>query len=218
MNDKRIEVFQDLHLTPGDKPVESIREHVLAQVALPWRHEAAREQEIRNAAGTGDLIALSRAAPDDVGDASLVLWQKSGGYHVSNIVPKKDGQLSIGQYNAILQDFASAVGQPAATAGGFSIEATKALQAPEDWFEPEAAAALRRFCNLANKSISHPKDQDRWMEFLILVHRSSSRAYSDLLARWLCEADGWPDDGARSLARQFEFAESLLQKYDSTAR
>jgi hypothetical protein len=69
---------------------------------------------------------------------------------------------------------------------------------------------------LANKSTgaSHPKDKERWFEFLISAHRTSARLDADLLARWLSEAEGWPEDTAHALAIDYEFALGLLQKYD----
>ncbi len=218
MSRTNLEVFRDLHLRTRSASV-SIRDHILSQVKAPWRHDAEREKDVKSyALKQEDVIALVREPADDIDEAGLVLWQEQDGYRVANIVPRKVGELGITKYNAILQDFVDRVAQPAAAAGGFIVDVTSAQQTLEDWMEAAPAASLRRFSNLANKSTGagHPKDQERWFEFLIAAHHTSERLDSDRLARWLSEVDGWPSDTAHELAIDYEFALGLLQKYDQS--
>ncbi len=217
MSDKKLEVFRDLHLRTRSASV-SIRELVLNHVKLPWRHDAEREQNVKSVAlKNEDVIALVREPFGDIDETGLVLWQEEDGYRVANIVPRNVGELGIAKYNAVLQDFFDRVASPAAKAGGFVADAGSGWQTLEDWLDPGAAEALRRFCHLANKSTgaSHPRDEERWFDFLIQAHRSSARLDAGQLARWLIEVDGgWGEQTARDLARDYELAAGLLKRYD----
>lgn len=218
MTEKNLEVFQDLHLRTRSADV-SIREHILAQVKEPWRHDPKREQSVRTyALRQEDVIALVREPLESIDESALVLWQEHDGYRIANIVPRNVGELGIAKYNAILRDFVTRVAEPAAKVGGFIVEVTAAQQTLEDWLEEEPAAALRRFSGAANKSTgaSHPRDQERWFEFLIAAHRTSARLDTDRLARWLTEVEGWSSETAHELALDYEFALGLLQKYDAS--
>ncbi|MEY2893104.1 MAG: hypothetical protein RJA98_3012 [Pseudomonadota bacterium] len=185
----------------------------------PWRHDAQQEQNVKAyAVDNEDVIALIRAATDDIDEAGLVLWQEESGYKVANIVPHNVGELGIAKYNAILRDFVERIASPAAIAGGFEVQLSAPQQSIEDWVDPEAATLLRRFSSLANMSTgaAHPRDKQRWFEFLIAAHRLSVGLDTDRLARWLAEVEGWPVETARELAIEYEFAQSLLAQYDQT--
>jgi hypothetical protein len=217
MPEKKLEVFRDLNLRTRSASV-SIRDHILSHVKAPWRHDVEREQDVKHSglSTNEDVIALVRESSDDIDEAALVLWQEDDGYRVANIVPRRVGELGITKYNAILQDFIDRVASPAAKAGGFLTDTGSGWQTLEDWLDPGPADALRRFCNLANKSTgaSHPRDQERWYEFLIEAHRSSAKLDPGQLARWLIEVDGWGEETAHGLAIDFEFACGLLNRYD----
>jgi len=218
MTAKSLEVFQELHLRTRSADI-SIRDHILAQVKAPWRHDPEREQNVRTyALKQEEVIALIREAFDGIDESALVLWQEDDGFRVANIVPRNVGELGISKYNEILRDFVARVAEPAARAGGFVVAMTAPLQTLEDWLEAAPAAALRRFSGAANKSTgaSHPKDQERWFEFLIAAHRTRARLDADRLARWLAEVEGWSDETAHELAIDFEFGIGLLQKYDAS--
>jgi hypothetical protein len=216
MGRTKLEVFQDLHLRTPSASV-SIRDHVLSQVKAPWRHDAEREQNVRSyALKNEDVIGLVRESSDDMDEVGLVLWQEEYGYRVSNIVPSKVGELGSTKYNNILQDFVDRVARPAATVGGFIVDLTSSEQTLEDWIDAAPAESLRRFSGLANKSTgaAHPRDQERWFEFLIAAHRTSARLDPGRLAQWLSEVEAWPPETAHELAIDYEFALALLEKYD----
>lgn len=218
MEEKCIEVFQDLHLRSRSSS-SSIRDSILAKVQEPWRHDSEREDDIReHASDEEDVIVLVRASFDDIDESGLVLWQEHDDYKVSNIVPRNVGELGIARYNAILRDFVTLVAEPAAHAGGFEIDLTPPNQTLEDWLDTEPATALRRFSRLANKSTgsAHPMDRERWYAFLIATYRVSKRLDSDQLARWLVEVDGWFPEKAQELAIDYEFALGLLEQYDQS--
>lgn len=216
MTAKTLEIFQDLNLRTRSADV-SIRESILSHVRSPWHHDQERENSVATRYPEEKIIALIRDASDDLDESALLLWPSDDGYRVSNIVPRNVGQLSIGQYNAILQDFFTVVAKPAADAGGFTADMTSAHEQIEHWVGAETARALRTFSDLANKSTGagHPKDQERWFKFLVLAHRSKKTLDAERLGRWLVEVEGWPEEAARSLAIDYEFARALLEFYDS---
>lgn len=216
MTEKHIEVFQNLHLK-GCSTAGSVRACILSQVQEPWRHDLAREKDLRgHAIDDEDAIVLVRDAFDDVDESCMVLWQEGGGYKVSNIVPRNVSELGITKYNVILRDFLVRVAEPASRAGCFEVELSSPHQSLDDWLDADPATALRRFSRLANKSTgaAHPMDRDRWYAFLIATHHASKRLDTDQLVRWLVEVERWSEDRAYELAIDYEFALGLLEQYD----
>ena len=217
MTELNLEVFQDLHLRPKHGG-RSIRDAILSQVRKPWRHEPDKEKILQRAGlPSQDVIALARDSFNDIDESALVLWEESGSYHVANIVPARVGQLSILQYNTILQDFVERIVKLATMDGSFFFHLTPSQHSLEDWLGIDVANALRNFSYAANKSTgtSHPSDQERWFHFLIDAHRTSVALSPGDLARWFVEVHDWPEDTAHELAIEYEFARALLQKYDS---
>lgn len=218
MTEASLDVFQDLRLRTLHIGA-SLRNAILDEVHVPWRHESEREELLRSAGShSKDVIALVRDPFEGIDRSALVLWEDADGYHVSNIVPEKAGQLSIAQYNAILQDFVARIAEPAARNGSFRVEVTSAKQSLDDWLDSGTADALRRFSRAANKSTgaSHPSDQERWFKFLISAYRTSAHMSPGDLARWLREVENWPEDTAHELAVEYEFASALLHAYDAS--
>lgn len=215
MSEASLEVFQDLYLKTEESPL-TIRDGIIAKVKEPWLHDEEREKSVGSKPDDArNVLILKRDESDGIEASSLVLWRKDSEYKVANIIPTKKSELGISAYNAVLNDFLTQVAEPAAHECGFTIELTAPRQTLEDWFSPESASALRSFSVLANKAVSHPLDVERWNSFLISTHRSGERMDSGLLARWLTEIEGWPDDKAIELAIEYEVALGLLKQYDN---
>jgi hypothetical protein len=211
-----IEVFQDLEVLSGPLPRAAVRTALLAEATDLWHHAKDKEDLAKRlATGRDDVISFERESRGAVPAIGLMLWERQDGYYISNIVPQQTGQLTIGQYNAVVQDFATEVARPAAQKAGFSVVTTGPRQTLEDWMSPETAKLLWSFPRCANKSTGagHPSDNERWLAFLISSHRDQ-RDVGAHLSRWLIEAEHWPEEIARDLAIQYEQALSLLKKYD----
>lgn len=220
MNKSKLEVFQDLHLRCRSAD-STIRETVLTHMQGSWHHDTAREQEIRKSIiRDEDIIVIYRDPVDGIDGAGLVLWSEPSGYRVANIVPQTVGELSIGEYNSILQDFVATIARPASAPGQFDVDLTVAEQSIDDWLGAAAAAALTRFSGAANKSTgaSHPNDRARWFAFLFAAHRARARLDSGQLARWMIEVEGWTEETAYGLARDYEYSLDLLVEYDRSGR
>lgn len=208
-----IEVFQDLTIASSTSQMAALEKLLIARAQAPWRH---RTKEISEPQEHGTVLFMEREEDTTLPAARLVLWPSEVGYSVMNVVPLKVGQLDRATYNALLQEFTEQVAVPAATGLKLSAKLSRQWQSIDEWFSPSTAQALRRFSNSANKSTgaSHPRDQERWMDFLISAHHDGGDIDSDLLYRWLQEVEGWQEDVAGDLLMNYDFARTLLGHYD----
>ncbi|EJL81229.1 hypothetical protein PMI16_04835 [Herbaspirillum sp. CF444] len=213
-----IEVFQDLSLTAVDGDGIALRKALINEAKGLWHHDLEMESRAIGL-GTGSentLLALRRDGDELIPAAVVTLFPEGdGGYKVTNVVPSELYALTHHQYNSVLKDFIECVAKP--TAPAIEIRLSKGTKSLMDWTSAEAASALGIFSRAANKSTgsSHPADRDRWMAFIVQHHQSRRNDLDpSVLARWLSEADGWPEDMAHELAIEFESALDLLAYYD----
>ena len=208
-----IEVFQDLTIASPTSQMAALEKSLIARAKAPWRHRA---EEISEPQEYGAVLFMEREEDATLPAARLLLWPSEVGYSVMNVVPLKVGQLDRATYNALLQEFTEQIAVPATAALELRAMLSRQWQSIDEWFSPSTAQALRSFSNSANKSTgaAHPRDQERWMEFLISAHHDGSEIDSDLLYRWLHEVAGWQEDSARDLLMDYDFARTLLNHYD----
>ena len=85
----------------------------------------------------------------------------------------------------------------------------------DDAFSPEGKKRFLSFSGLANKSTgsSHPYDRERWLKFIIYLHKHNEVADSEYVKEFLIE-DGWTEDKAIDLVIEYSFALKLLKMYD----
>jgi hypothetical protein len=139
---------------------------------------------------------------------------------VTNIVPRQVSQLTMYQYNFIVEELNDwIVGLGAA---GMSVRSTITSDRLDiaTLLGPEATTALKAFSSSANKNTgsSHPLDRDRWFKFLVSAHQHSAKIDTQTLYRWFTEEEKWPEDEADKLVIEFEFASGLLTAYDRLSR
>ena len=99
------------------------------------------------------------------------------------------------------------------------VELSGSTEQIEDKLSLSAFEALTRFSALANQSTgaSHPKDRQRWFDFVIQAHMERSELDSDFLERWLIESEDWPQAQASDLAIEYERSRALLARFEETA-
>jgi hypothetical protein len=214
---ENLELFQDMTILAPAARRQELRAALVAAATPPWAADLSGSAEImRNSAPSGDVVVFRHEAGTDYPAARLTLWETADGYKVSNVVPEAYGQLTISQYNAILNAFIAEVAAPTTETLGLAVKTTKAHQSIDDLLSPDAASKLKRFSGAANKSTgaSHPLDEKRWFDFIIAVHHADENMGADLLARWLHEVGGWDEESAHNLASDFEKALGLLAQYD----
>ena len=211
--------FKDLDITGPDERLLALIDAVSSDLPVGWRRDPEAEAHmdrigfLERKDGT---FAFARDATDGDLPARLFLHREHRRLHITNIVPRDVGRLSMSQYNAILDEFAEMVRTHLPSDNQLSMRVTSDEAAITDWVSSRAADLLKSFSDLANKSILHPLDFDRWVCFLLQAHKDDSTLHSSFLSQWLVEELGWPRDRADELARDYEFARDLLKAYDES--
>ncbi|HUY27643.1 MAG TPA: hypothetical protein VMV27_09505 [Candidatus Binataceae bacterium] len=215
-----MKIHQELRIGPLDGDQEArfiswVGEHLTAG----WSRDLALEEKL-NRESAGEFYCFT--CPQSPGRPAAMLFlthpdrPATSWLYVPNIGPQEVQQLTLDQYNHILNEFGTRFAKPAADSIGVRVELSSPEQSIEDWLSPESAKLLMAFSHRANKSTgsSHPKDRERWCDFLIALHRAGESPNVDLLHRWLVEEEKWPDDVVFDLVCEYEFARDLLGRFD----
>lgn len=205
--------FKDLDITGPDEQLLALIEAVSESLPADWRRDLEAE-----AAGADAWFEFARDAKEGDPRTGLFLARERGRLHVSNIIPLDDGQLSMRQYNRVLDEFAALLRTHLPPGSQLNMNVTSDEAAITDWVSTDAAECLRLFSDAANKSTgsAHPLDLERWAHFLIQVHREGSTLDSASLSQWLVEELEWPPERVDELNKEFEFARDLLKVYDQS--
>lgn len=161
---------------------------------------------------------------------------RDGYVKVCNIVPLQKNQLTIDEYNQLLDLFYNDV----AKAYGDIHEDIKVVGPSSDRFNPidciseEALKKLTLFCNSANKSTgsSHPSDEERWFDFICQTVDDGRIFDYDTLLEFLQDEEywgkkekgflgvigqfAWDEENAEKLASEYEDYVRILQYYKNT--
>ena len=206
-------VFRDLTVYGDPEVLHALIEGIEKRLADGWFRDREPEQRLTGG-GRSRFFLFARRASAEQPAIALAMCAEGRRLSVTNIVPDGDS-LSRAQYNSILVEFYLKFLHPAAAEVGLPIELSPDERSLEGEYGWQGAKFLKRFSGCANKSITHPADQRRWMDFLIHLHHRPNRDYDfGLLAKWLRE-DGWPADKTHRLISECEFALHLLSVYDS---
>lgn len=211
--------FKDLDITGPSEQLLALIEAVSESLPTGWHRdfEAEARMEKPDLTGIDAWFVFARDAKKGDPKSGLFLARERGRLHVPNIVPSA-GQLSMGQYNRVLDEFADVLRTQLPSGSQLNMHVTSDEASITDWVSKAAAELLQRFSTLANMSTgsAHPLDFERWAHFLIQVHREGSTLYSDSLSQWLVEELKWPPERAAELTREYEFARDLLRVYDQS--
>lgn len=152
---------------------------------------------------------------------------RDGFVKVCNIVPLQKNQLTIDEYNQVLDlfynDVAKAYGQKhddikivAPSSGYFN---------PLDYISKDALLKLTIFCNTANKSTGslHPCDEERWFDFICQTVDDERTFDYDTIFEFLQDEEYWgKKKGVLGVIGKFawneENAEELATEYDNYVR
>lgn len=154
-------------------------------------------------------------------------WRQ-GYVKIGNIVPLQKSQLSIEEYNAVLDLFYVEIIVPNQS----KLEGLEIVGPESDMFDPlkyitkEALKKLERFCYGANKTIgsSHPNDEERWFDFICQTVDDGQTFDFDTIYRFLMDEDYWgeKDSGFIGAMGHFawdeEHAAELAMEYDNYVR
>jgi hypothetical protein len=140
---------------------------------------------------------------------------------VANILPKSTPSLDIEEYNRTISDLYTSAIKPAADQLGFAASLTDEDVDATHWgISEQTIVLLKSFSVLANKATgsSHPRDRERWYDFLIAIHMDGADLDVTSLGQMLVEGYGWSPSIATELRLEYEFALGLLKRYDESGR
>jgi hypothetical protein len=209
-----MEVFRDLYVSTDADRMAAVVEQIERSLPPGWARNPEVESNIRSSPfGTRPTYCFTRAGHGDHPTATLVLTQKDPGtFFVSNIIPTSKHQLSYGEYNSILEEFYERTLRQSSERCGLTAMLTEAQADLDHWMPPATAERLRAFSASANKGTgaAHPRDRERWNDFVLSAHQDGSRMDASTLRRWLIESEGWPSELADQLALEYEYGRELL--------
>ena len=162
---------------------------------------------------TRPTYSFTHDREDRFASATIYITAREPGlFFVSNIVPIRKHQLSYGESNALLEEFYERIVRPCAEKLGVRVELTTSKADLSDWLSDEAAEKLRTFSMTANKRAGFllPRDQERWLDFIVTTHREGRQLDASTLRRWLIENEGWSPEIADQLAGKYAFGGELL--------
>ena len=180
-----------------------------------WSRSHELEEQLRAGDPGPWYCFLCTVAGSRPASTVTLATESDGALYVSNIVPSELPSLTHDQYNAVLQGFHDRFACPAAQGIGVVIELGDPDPQIEDFLSAHTARLLHSFSALANRSVLHPLDRQRWNEFLTAAHREQAPLSPPMLARWLIEEEKWPEDKATDLIIEYENAQELLEVYES---
>jgi hypothetical protein len=209
-------VCRELTVYGDPEVLDALIAGIERRLAEGWSRDRESEQRLPGDGGQSRFFLFARRASAERPAVKLAICAEGRRLSVTNIMPDDDGRLSCAQYNSTLVEFYLKFLHPAAAEAGLPIELSPDERSFESEYGWRGIKLLKRFSVLANKSITHPADQRRWMEFLIhLHHHRPNRDYGfGLLASWLLD-DGWSVEKTRELISECEFALDLLSAYDA---
>jgi hypothetical protein len=210
-----MKVYRDLVFRGSRPALDRFMADIEQRLTDGWARYHARENEVRRAA-LGPMYCFSCTTAGQRPASELwVATQADGALYVSNVLASERSSLTYDQYNAIVQEFHDRFALPAAQAAGVEVEIGKADPQIEDFLSEHTARLLRSFSALANRSMLHPLDRERWNQFLTGAHREGAPLSASMLKRWLIEDEGWAEDEAVNLAIEYEHARNLLEVFES---
>lgn len=119
---KPLDVRQDLRLRGPATAFTALHGALTARAAHPWRFDAQKTERFRTLGREEGALAFERAATPGFEAVGLVLTATDDGMRVANIAPLLKVHLTVGEYNAILEDFAACIAWPAAQVTGCRVE------------------------------------------------------------------------------------------------
>lgn len=212
-----MKVFRELSITGAreTRDYDRLAEAISRELPSSWARDSKREQE--NADLMEDMLPIfvfERSGDADAPRAGLVVARDGQRLFVANVVPLEVHQLSTDQYNAVITEFYNRGAKPACDALSFQAELTPADRPITSWMGASTFKKLTQFDAVANKSTgsSHPRDRDRWLDFIIAAHQEQAALDAEMLKRWLMEEGKWDERTAADLAIEYEFGRELLNR------
>lgn len=142
-----------------------------------------------------------------------VIWTYDYGTWLQtfNIIPSNSNKLSKDEYNYLLNEFVKVFINRTAADYHAEVVMSKPTLELMDYVDQDVFDALVFFSDMANKSTgrTHPLDEKRWFDFLLVASSKKRRLSVDYLEGWLID-HGWSSDMANELGLDYEYGLALL--------
>lgn len=138
------------------------------------------------------------------------------GLWVANIVPLESSQLSVEEYNTVLNQFSKEVVMPVLKTMQFVGQPETTLEYREvaDEMPKDCVDLLNQFATMANKYCLHPYDEARWRAFVLAAWKSRKNVDEWNLCEILEKQYGFTPEQSMILYDQFNFGIALLRESD----
>ena len=219
-----MEQFQDLILEINKNRIDEFKIRLIEQSnSVNWVYqELLVENFIERTKSKNTNIFIARSPVLEMNNiqfqGNLFMWDANGPFEVFNITPTYKDSLSEKQYNHILNRFYNDVIEPISNQFELKVQFSKSNISFKDLIGLNSFHLLKNFSNLANKSNghSHPLDFERWLQFVLSIHRSNSSIQISDFTKWLIE-NNWNESTAWKLGLDLDYALKVLKKYDKSS-
>jgi hypothetical protein len=213
-----MKTFKDLTIKASVEKLISLVEKLKSIDFVDFKYASEKSQNYAKMIGKKSNEVLTFESPEIKGAVAFV-WMVIGqdnDLKITNITPNKSGQLSIEQYNSILDSFYDRVIKPNIDKN-YQVILSTDTKTIVDYAGHEVAEKLKVWIKSVNKSTlnTHPLDFERWASFLISAHENDSELTTTQLEKYLIDEIGIPDDNLVSkIVIDYEYGRDLLKEYD----
>lgn len=213
-----MKTFKDLTIKSSIEKLISLVEKLQVSESSDFKYSSEKSEDYAKMIGKKTNEVLTFESPEIKGAIAFV-WMVVGGENdlrITNITPNKSGQLSIEQYNTILDRFYDEVIKPSIN-NDYHVILSTDNKTIVDYAGLEVAEKLQVWIKSANKSTlnTHPLDFERWASFIITAHENDSELTTTQLEKYLIDEIGIPDDRLVSkIVIDYEYGRDLLKEYD----
>jgi hypothetical protein len=208
-----MKTYRELKLIGSPAKQEELMQRIEQSLRDGWTREAEKEARLKADNKVEHKIFSCSKSGSRPAAALFFTADKNSYLYVANIVPREGRELTVDQYNALLNEFRASFVEPASRESGLDVEiiTTSAVRTIDNSMSPEMAQLLKSFSGLANKADggTHPCDRERFFAFIVRAHKEGALLEETLLKELLAEND-WPEESAFDLSCDYRFGIELL--------
>ena len=214
--DDAVPRLQDLWLTPVAGGLDALRDRLVQSLVPPWSDPGVDDAAEQVRPELWSWFQLERAATPGLEAVRIVLHRMDadGELKLTNLFPVHgSGRIEREAYNRVVRDFRDTVVRPLEREEVVRARLSDDAESFATWVGEDAVRALARFSLLANKSTGagHPRDEERWNDFLLMALPARRPGFVGALEQVLVR-NGWSEDGASDLVIAAEQIEAYERR------
>ncbi len=191
--------FRELSINFVESKNKTI-EILMSHLGNEWQRNLASEENLLAISGTAQ-VCLDYVGPN-VPKSKVWLSKNGKQFYVANIIPQTKPQLSIEEYNQIIELFVNQV----LSQSNLEYTVSKAEVKLQDLLSEESCRNFWAFSRTANKSTgrTHPNDEKKWLDFIYATLRHGEHLAAEDLRIFLQE-EGWDEQTAWELSVDYQY-------------